>query len=55
MSKHRIVFALLCLCTTFIFSEGNYQGGNGTVISRITDEKQTIESWKSVMSRLGIC
>lgn len=22
MSKHRIVFALLCLCTTFIFPRG---------------------------------
>lgn len=52
MSKHRIVFALLCLCTTFIFSEGNYQGGNGTVISRITDEKQTIEIRKLEISNV---
>ena len=52
MGRQRLLQVLLCLCTTMFFSVGNYQGGNGTVISRITDEKQTIEIRKLEISNV---
>ena len=50
MKKHRLLLVLISLCTSMIFAEGNYAGGNGTVISRITDGKQTIEIRKLEIS-----
>lgn len=52
MKKQWLILVLLCLYTTMIFAEGNYQGGNGTVISRLTDGNQTIEIRKLEISNV---
>ena len=52
MKKKHLLLVLMYLCTTMIFAEGNYQGGNGTVLSRTTDGKQTIEIRKLEISNV---